>query len=45
VAIDEAARKFGANIVGVVRTSQKAVADSLSLVGEDVEVVEELFPC
>jgi hypothetical protein len=31
--------------VAVVRTSQKAVADTLFLISEDVEVVEELFPC
>jgi hypothetical protein len=29
----------------VARTSQKAVADTLFLIGDDGEVVEELFPC
>jgi len=45
MASDQAARNFEANIVCVVRASQKAAADPIFLIGEDVEVVEELFPC
>jgi hypothetical protein len=42
---DQAARNFEASVVCVVRASQKAVADPIFLIGDDGEVVEELFPC
>jgi hypothetical protein len=35
----------GTSFVAAVRTSQKAVADTLFLISEDVDVLEELFPC
>jgi hypothetical protein len=44
VASDQAAINFEANVVCVVRTSQRIVATPLFLIGEGVEVVEKLFP-